>query len=161
MLLSRWRLKIASYSKRNQKFWWKFNPLVLPMKTTARSELGQLCLDVAISFVLFLVACVIAGLLQHFVTPEIAWFYTVWFLIGLLPLILYMRHRGICQFDRWDLVAFSPFPIVVLLTRLIVPDHVAPLAGAIVTLILGRFLRKFLPKRQRPTNQPALNHSEL
>lgn len=71
-----------------------------------------LALDVAVSLVLANVAAMFANIVMCFLTPNVDWMYITWFSVGMLPLVFYARHRGIVQFDRWDLLYWSPFPIV-------------------------------------------------
>ena len=85
---------------------------------TASREIGHRLLDVLICLVLFVLACAFAGAIQRYIFPNTDWLDIVWFSIGMLPVIFYARYRGVCRFDKWDIVAYSPLPFVLMSWRL-------------------------------------------
>ena len=117
------------------------------MNTVAR-EIGHLLLDVLICLVLFVLACAFAGAIQQYIFPNTDWLYIVWFTIGMLPAIFYARYRGVCHFDKWDIVAYSPLPFVLMGVHELVPFQIAPLIVAFVMVFVGRYIRRRLPKRR-------------
>ena len=117
------------------------------MNSTVARKLGQLVLGVLICLVLFVVACAFAGAIQELVFPNARWLYIVWFAIGMLPVIFYARYRGVCHFDKWDVLAFSPFPLVLAGVDAIIPNQISPLIAAFVMVYVGGFIRRFLPPR--------------
>ena len=117
------------------------------MNSTVARELGQLALDVMLCLVLFVLACAFAGAIQEFVFPNVRWLYIVWFSIGMLPVIFYARYRGVCNFDKWDVVAFSPFPLVIAGVDAMTPNQISPLIAAFVMVYVGASIRRFLPER--------------
>ncbi|TWU50694.1 hypothetical protein Poly51_39870 [Rubripirellula tenax] len=117
------------------------------MNSPVARELRQLALDVLICLVLFVVACAFAGAVQQFIFPNIDWLYIVWFAIGMLPVVFYARYRGVCNFDKWDVVAFSPFPLVIAGVDALIPNQISPLIAAFVMVYVGGFIRRFLPAR--------------
>lgn len=115
-------------------------------------ELRQLVIDVAISFGLFIVATIFSVWIQSALPPQIEWSYGVWFVVGMLPCLYYMRFRSVAPFDRWDVLAFSPMPI---LMGIIVNLFNQPF-NIIAFLLLILFcvhIRHFLPARR---NGPEL-----
>ena len=83
------------------------------MNTAAR-EICHRLLDVLIRLVLFVLACAFAGAIQRYIFPNTDWLDIVWFSIGMLPVIFYARYRGVCRYDKWDIVAYSPLPFVLM-----------------------------------------------
>ena len=118
------------------------------MNSPVARELGHLALDVVICLILFVLACAFAGAIQEFVFSNARWLYIVWFAIGMLPVIFYARYRGVCHFDKWDVVAFSPFPLVIAGVHALIPYQISPLIAAFVMVFVGGFIRRFLPERR-------------
>ncbi len=119
------------------------------MITNLVREFGQLCLDVVISLMLFVVAGTFASVMQKFVTPNLNWFYIFWFSIGMLPCAFYMRYRGVLKFDRWDFVAFSPVPFLLSLLRILVPGPFVQFVGGLALMAVAGYVRGLLPKGER------------
>ena len=103
--------------------------------------------DVAVSLALFVVACVLAGLLQKYATPNAKWMYTFWFAMGMLPCLFYMRYRAVGDFDNWDIVAFSPMPLVMGIATTFLGQQFAILA-IIPFIPFCLWIRRFLPIRR-------------
>ena len=117
------------------------------MTFESKHPVAQLIVDVAVSLALFVVACVLAGWLQTAVTPNLKWMYVFWFALGLLPCFLYMRYRAVANFDSWDIVAFSPMPLVLGLASTLLGHQYAILAiFAFAPVCL--WIRHFLPARK-------------
>lgn len=117
------------------------------MSFESKHPVTQLIIDVAISLALFVVACVLAGLMQRFVTSKLEWMYTFWFAIGMLPCLFYMRHRAVAEFDNWDVVAFSPMPLVMGIASTFI-DHQFVIFAIIPFVSICLWIRRFLPIRK-------------
>jgi hypothetical protein len=109
----------------------------------------QLSLDVAISIALFIVATLAAGAVQQTILPEAKWLYPVWFGIGMIPCILYMRFRNVLTFNRWDLVAFLPMLVLIGVVTTFIDASYAGLA-VIVSLPIFAWIRRQLPRGEEP-----------
>ncbi|EMI46178.1 hypothetical protein [Rhodopirellula sp. SWK7] len=116
-----------------------------------KRELLQLAIDVGISLLLFIFACAAAGAASNRLPPNGAWLYSLWFAVGMLPFCVYARHRGILDFDFWDVVAYSPFPIVIGLTQMWIGHPAALLLACLAMFTLGRTIRRQLPTMHRRT----------
>ena len=110
-----------------------------------KHELKQLAVDVGISLLLFILACALAGAASTYLTPNVEWLYSLWFAIGMMPFCFYARYRGVFTFDRWDIVAYSPFPIVVGLTQAWIGHPAALVAACIAMVTIGSTIRRKLP----------------
>jgi hypothetical protein len=117
------------------------------MTFESKHPFAQLAIDVAISLALFVVACVFSGWAQNFLTPNLEWMYSFWFALGMLPCLLYMRYRAVANFDNWDIVAFSPMPLVLGIAGAIVGHQLAMFA-IIPFVPVCLWIRRFLPQRQ-------------
>ena len=53
--------------------------------------------DVVCGLLLFLLACCLAGLLDHFTPFEYPNLYIVWFAVGMIPLAFFGHRRGALQ----------------------------------------------------------------
>jgi hypothetical protein len=102
-----------------------------------------LALDVAVSLVIANVAALFADCAMHFLTPNAKWMYGFWFAVGMLPLAFYARYRGVVQFDCWDLLYWSPFPIVMGLIEMIAGR------GQIAVVVIGVLLSAYASLQAR------------
>ena len=131
------------------------------MSTSVQRNIGTLALDVFLSLMLFIVACAFAGAIQQFVIPHVRWLYSVWFAIGMLPFCFYARYRGVFAFDRWDILAYSPFPIAIGLTQHWLNHPMALFVMAVVMITAGSYVRALLPAgdARRPKNGTIADQS--
>ena len=60
----------------------------------------------------FVVAAGIAGFLQESLSPDTSSLYSLWFIIGMVPFLVFARARGVFVFDRWDAIAFAPVLVI-------------------------------------------------
>jgi hypothetical protein len=123
------------------------------MTTSVTREFGIVACDVFVALILFVLATAFAGAVRELV--GFRWVYSVSFAIGMLPLGFYARYRGVVQFDRWDVVAWSPFPILVGIVGIWSHDSLAFLLVAIVSYLICSGIRRFLPASQRQTTSHA------
>ena len=124
-------------------------PAQATMTFQQKHPASQLAIDVALSLALFVVACVLAGLAQHCLTPNQNWMYTFWFAMGLIPCLLYMRFRSVVNFDNWDIVAFSPMPLVLGIASEFI-GHQYAIFAMIPFIPICIWLRRLLPIRNSP-----------
>lgn len=121
----------------------------IQMNKVVYGEIGRVVLDAFVALLLFVVACGFAGAVHSYTTPQIDWLYGVWFVIGMLPCLLYMRHRGAVQFSRWDIIAYAPFPLCIGIISQAVSFPANVVLALFVTLFLARFVRGYLPESDR------------
>ena len=121
---------------------------------------AQLAIDVALSLAMFVAACVLSGLAQNYVTPNLKWMYTFWFAMGMIPCLLYMRYRSVANFDNWDIVAFSPMPLVLGIASEFIGDQFAMFAMIpFIPICLG--IRRLLPSRNPPESMASNSDGTL
>jgi hypothetical protein len=129
-------------------------------------ELRQLVIDVGISIGLFICATLFSVWIQAVLTPQIKWFYGVWFVVGMLPCLYYMRFRGVATFDRWDVLAFSPMPILVGVNVNLF-DQPFNILASVVLILFCVHIRHYLPARKSgsesasPNINSAINTSDV
>lgn len=80
------------------------------MRSEPKHSLVQLVLDAVVATLLVVAAATFADAVNRGLTPTIRWMYSVWFAIGGVPCLLYLRYRRVLTFDRWDVLAFAPMP---------------------------------------------------
>lgn len=83
------------------------------MRSEPKQPLAQLVLDAVAATLLVVVAATFAGAVKHGFTPRMRWMYSVWFAIGGIPCLLYLRYRRVLPFDRWDVLVFAAMPAAV------------------------------------------------
>ena len=119
---------------------------------------AQLVIDVAVALVLFIIACAFSGLLQNYFTPNQQWIYTFWFALGMVPCMLYMRYRSVANFDNWDVVAFSPMPLVLGIASEVI-GHQFALLTLIPFVPICLWIRRLLPVRNQSKSLTPGTHS--
>ena len=129
------------------------------MTFESKHPFAQLAIDVAISLALFVAACVFSGLAKNYVTPTLTWMYSFWFALGMLPCLLYMRYRAVANFDNWDIVAFSPMPLVLGIAGTLVGHQLAILA-IIPFVPVCLWIRRFLPQRKHLESMNDTSHPD-
>jgi hypothetical protein len=117
------------------------------MTFEAKHPLAQLALDVVVSLAMFVVACIFSGWAQSSVTPNLEWMYLIWFALGMLPCLIYMRYRAVTNFDNWDIIAFSPMPVVMGIASTFL-GHELAIFATMLTIPICLWIRHFFPVRE-------------
>ena len=129
------------------------------MTFESQHPLARLAIDVAVSLALFAVACVFSEWVQNSVTPNLKWMYTFWFALGMLPCLLYMRYRAVVNFDNWDIIAFSPMPLVLGIAGTFLGHQLAILA-VIPFIPVCLWIRHFLSQRKHVESEHDKSHQD-
>ena len=115
------------------------------MNHTSTSGILQVAFDIVVALIFFLVACVFAEVMYDLTGTEQLWPYAALFAIGMLPILLYARHRGVAEFDRWDVLAYSTVPVHIAAALSWANDPLMIGLATVASAYLAARLRRIFP----------------
>ena len=104
---------------------------------------------------LILLACVLGATVHHALTPNLDFFYLPWFMVAMLPFLLYLRWRQKLNCDWWDFWVYGAAVFakqVFSKTLPTLPDTILVLMQAAILTIIAfnweKFRRKSFPRTE-------------
>lgn len=98
--------------------------------TTPAREVLVILRDTLFGVALFVFACFVAGLLDHFVRIDYPNLYIVWFTLGMIPFLVFANRRGVIAFTARGIALFA-LAVAVLTFQ---PKAMGPVAMALALL---------------------------
>ncbi len=111
--------------------------------------------DVFVALVLLIAACAFAGSMDLLIPLDFLNLSVFWFMLGLIPVAIYARWRGVVNFDRWDIVALLPFPVVWALIPERMLGQLLDIPFAFAQILVGALVISYVFRRFLPSNRNA------
>ena len=80
--------------------------------TTSAREIAVVLRDTVCGLAFFLLACLLAGLLDHLTPFDYPNLYIIWFAIGMIPLGLFLHWRSALTFTWRAVLGFAPLLLI-------------------------------------------------